>query len=564
MATAKAQAAAHSAASDAHDAELTFLKAALQKLPLPSDDAQSIIPSGPPPPTVKAAPSAMPGKLQAAVRKLGMATRLGSAPGRYSRRENDPREHLTVRHAGGDFVAGDDADAATAAVFKRQTPTPTGKIMDEVARTRRGVSAAQELSNKLRWGVAGSVADMSDVPIGDVGARLLSFTLPKARALAELRLARSGVGDGGALYMCTALRCMTTLRHVDMRECEIGTKGAVALAGAIEVGCVGVHTFLLGSNRFGAAGCAALAAALPGNRSLTRFDLERTGAGMGMVPLFARGDSLSFEGDGTVVHERTGRSVARADGADPASLVGARCTLVSFRSEIGLLIELTAAAKPPRKAAVINVGTNSAVEALVAALGMPMTSLRHLHLSGNFGTPTRKYLSKCLAAGPNASSLTLLFDHGSTAGDAASAEAEEHAKEMAAIAASVVPPLDAGIAIAAHAKLWVPGRPGDVPPEPSECSAASIDDEAGAAGGDGAARTLSGMFGDDGEDDDELLDEAIRETLASPLRMSLGTVTANFGDLERSQTMSKSQNTVFALSGARVGAQVKPPEGGVT
>ena len=49
--------------------------------------------------------------------------------------------------------------------------------------------------------------------------------------------------------------------------------------------------------------------------------------------------------------------------------------------------------------------------------------------------------------------------------------------------------------------------------------------------------------------------------LCNRRRQSLGTTNPNFGALGRSQTMSKSQNTAFALAGARVSAQYKPPEG---
>ena len=57
---------------------------------------------------------------------------------------------------------------------------------------------------------------------GEGGARLLSFVLPKARSLRELRLSGTGLGDAGAKYVATALRAMTTVRFADLRRNSIG------------------------------------------------------------------------------------------------------------------------------------------------------------------------------------------------------------------------------------------------------------------------------------------------------------------------------------------------------
>ena len=71
---------------------------------------------------------------------------------------------------------------------------------------------------------------------------------------------------------------MTTLRLVDLRGCGIGSAGGVALAGAVEVGCVGLSTLLLGGNPLGARGVSSILGALARNVHISRVDLERTGA----------------------------------------------------------------------------------------------------------------------------------------------------------------------------------------------------------------------------------------------------------------------------------------------
>ena len=50
-------------------------------------------------------------------------------------------------------------------------------------------------------------------------------SLPKARALTQLRLAGSAIGDGGVSYVCSALRSMTTLSFVDLRRCGLAAQG---------------------------------------------------------------------------------------------------------------------------------------------------------------------------------------------------------------------------------------------------------------------------------------------------------------------------------------------------
>ena len=220
----------------ARAAEQAYLQAALAKRPPPvSEEPVSFVPSGydaPDPPAAE--PSAMPARLQAAVRRLSMAQRLGAPAGRHPRRYGDPRDHLTTRGAGGRGGGGDDDDAG---VFRRKQHAPGGELADEVATTRHAFAAAQELARQLRLGTAGAVADLSGVPFGAGGARLLGFVLPKARALRELRLSGTALGDAGAASLAHALRAMTTTRHVDLRHCRIGAAGGAALADALDVGC---------------------------------------------------------------------------------------------------------------------------------------------------------------------------------------------------------------------------------------------------------------------------------------------------------------------------------------
>ena len=483
--------------------------------------------------------SAMPGRLQAAVRRVNMVTGMRRASGH---RVGDPRDHLTTRGA-----TGDGLDDAT--IYKRVQPAVGGEVADEVARVRGGFAEAQELARKLRWGIAGAVADLSGVAIGEGGARMLSFVLPKARALREIRLNDSGIGDGGVAYIASALRTMTTTRHIDMRNCRITSKGATALAAAIDVGCIGVRCVLLGNNELGSAGVAAIANALPSHATLTRLDLERTGAGQGLTPLFRAGDAVSFAG-AHVVHARTGRRVPRADGGDAGKLEGLESKLHAIDApRLGQLIDLRKNGKPPRDAAFVNAGSNAAVEALSEALSKPLAALRFLHLGGNFGAPTHKELRRVLAAGPNGPrGLALLQLKLESSGDAgAEAEAEAAtaalAEVEAAAAAAREAPTDEEVALTLDAKMRSASptrRPGTLPPEPSFASVSSVGapPSMSALGDDESLGSLA--LEDDDEDDfppeDDLPDDALR----------------------RSQTMGRAQSIAFALTGARVSAQQKP------
>ena len=573
MAEAKAARAAVLAVEGAKAAEREFLMKAIAKRPPVSEDAQGFIPAGAEGFLPAAPPSEAVPRWQSAVRKLGMANRLGARAGRYPRRDGDPRNHMT----NGDFHWGHDADVTDASIFKKVTYTTTGTVADETMTKRSGVASAQELARKLRWGIAGEVADLTGVQIGEVGARLLSFTLPKARSLIELRLPSTGIGDGGVSYLCTALRTMTTLRHVDLRQCDIREKGGIALGGAVEVGCVGIEVLLLGSNPLGPSGVAAIAMALPRNASLVRLDLERTGGGQGLLPLFVVGDRVQFgepppppppKEDGTaaekppayVVHQRTGRHVQRADaGKDAAALANQQSTLISFgaRFEAGLLLDLGKCSKPPRKGVMLNnPPTNAAIEALGITLAQPLISLQHLHLGGNFSGPTQKYLKGVKNGGINRNRLQVLFDGAGDAAAAAEAASLALKEEMRAIAEGVERPTDEAIAIAGLSKLWVPGRPGTLPPEPSFAELDTTED-LGATGD--RLETLSGKLGDDdafdfddGDFYDPLLDQTIEKMASSP-----GTF-----KLEKSQKMSLGQSIAFSMSGAQVSAMAKPPVGG--
>ena len=526
------------AIEESRAAELEFLRSSIKRdaeaRAKVSEDAVGFIPSGDAPPHEEAGlGSAMPAKLRTAVRKLGMAGRLGSAPGRIARRPGDPRNHQTTQRGSGD---GDDAS-----IFKNLQDAQGTLVDKETAQKRSGVAAAQELARKIRWGTAGEVADLTGVAIGEGGARLLSFVLPRARVLCELRLSRAAIGDKGAGYVCSALRMMTTLRLVDMRSCLIGPAGGVALAGAVEVGCVGLRCLLLGGNELGPKGVAAILSALPRNTHLARLDLERTGAAFHQTPLARNGDQVRLA-RGRVLHLRSGRSVPRADGGDPMLLEGRTAVLHGLRSDLGVgqLVDLRSCARPALEAAFLSVGSNGVVEALLGALSQPLRALRHLHLGGNsFGVATRKEVSRAFAAGPNAAAAggAISLQLGAAGDPAADAAREAAELEARALAAAEEKDADAAIALAASAKLWTKGRTGTLPPEPSAMSLATIEMEASG---------LQEMPSDDEEVDEEAL---ARKELPPELT------------LQRSQTMGSMQSASFSLTGARVASGKVPPAG---
>lgn len=503
-------------------AEKAFLKASMAKMPKASETAVGFIPArDDAADEPSASPSTMPTRFRAAVRRLGMAGRLGSAPGRLARRPGDPRDHHTTSHGGND---GDDAS-----VYKRVQPMQGGLVSTETATRRSGVAAAQELARKVRWGIAGEVADLTDVEIGEGGARLLSFVLPRARVLSELRLGRSAIGDKGAGHVCSALRMMTTLRLVDLRGCGIGSAGGVALAGAVEVGCVGLSTLLLGGNPLGARGVSSILGALARNVHISRVDLERTGACQGLSPLLRVGEKVRIAG-AFVVHVRTGRKLPRSDGGDASKAANGKALdgkeavlLPSLRADPGQLVDLRSVARPPLPAACFNAGTNGVVEALLGLVAQPLRSLRHLHLGGNaFGAATRKEVRAAIDDGPNVAGSTGLSVGMGAAGDPAGEHASQAAERRALAEGGVHRnAADEAIALAAAAKLWTKGRAGTLPPEPSACSRPA----------------------DDSADEDDLdLDPEVAERAELPPELTL----------QRSQTMSRMQNVSFALNGARV------------
>ena len=546
----------------AREAEQFFLKKHLAKAPQAKEAAVDFIPAGYDVPDAPSSePSAMPARFQAAVRRLRMANRLGATPGSQARRYGDPRDHLTTRrmvHANGDH---DDAS-----MFKReqQLPGDTSHIPDERAVVRVAFGAAQELARRLRWGNAGEVADLSDQPMGESGARLLSFVLPKGQ-LRELRFNGANIGDAGAAYMATALRAMTTARYVDLRHNHIGPKGGVAMAGAIEAGCIGVTTLLIGHNDLGASGIAAVAAAIPRHRSLERIGLESTACGHGLKPLFRDGDVVSLDG-GYVVHERTGRRIPRADGGGGGGAgggSGGRSTLrgMAGSERLAQMIDLRTLARPPLQGAVSNCGSNDAIEALVKCVDEPLSTLRYLHLGGNFGGATRKELQRAVVDGPNGlapkGSLAMSLGQGDEPAADAAAEAAMIAEAHRQALLEVEEPLDEEVALTETSKKWMSGpvprsplggvfKPGasalsqtvPLPPAPSLMSQASF----AAWGG------LNARDDDDDDDEDEPPPPAAMEVMGGAL------------GLTRSQTMTSMQSSSFALTGGRYDAQAKPME----
>ena len=108
-------------------------------------------------------------------------------------------------------------------------------------------------------------------------------------------------------------------------------------------------------------------------------------------------------------------------------------------------------------------------------------------------------------------------------------------------------PTDEAIAIAGLSKLWVPGRPGTLPPEPSFAELDTTED-LGATGD--RLETLSGKLGDDdafdfddGDFYDPLLDQTIEKMASSP-----GTF-----KLEKSQKMSLDERSAGVCDGQAAG-----------
>ena len=410
-------------------AQAAFLKAALKT---PDDDAEGDE-------AADAPPSAVGSKLKGAVSKLAMLKHLTAKPHAGSRRQGDPRHHRTV--------GGEDADAS----MYRREGLDGGKIVDDAAASKRkGVAAAQELCRRLRRGDAPPAVDMSGVAIGEGGTKLLCNALAAERAgsLRSLTLAFNGLGDRGSTLLAGALRANFGLRTLDLHGCEIGAAGGLALAGAVEVGCPGLHTLVLSRNEIGAAGVAAMVLAARSHAALTLLDLEHTGAAIGLRALFRTGDTIRFDGpsqpgaSARVTHEASGRSVPRLDRDGPPHH-GHRALLSGLRDpSIGRTVDARAVAKPPITAAFVNVATNAAVEAITQALARPFRALRVLRLGGNpFGAAAREDMGRALSLGPNASAglaLKFRFDDGSdsTALRGTSAEEATAADKEAGVAAS--------------------------------------------------------------------------------------------------------------------------------
>ena len=529
---AAADEAAKEALRSAKSAEKAFLRQALAKAPPVSADAMGFIPAGEEAPATAPAPaSALGAKLRRAVGRLGIAHHLMGAPGGDARRPGDPRDHATTRGGGGDMDA--------AAIYTDATRSDRGGVIThELAETRSGVEAAQELSRRLRWGTAGEVADLSGVRIGEGGARMLSFTLPKARRLSELRLAQSAIGDKGAAHIATALRVMTTLTYVDSRLRRRGAGGRARRRDRVRL-----HRRAPSSRRqrAGRARGRRDCARPPGHTSLHRLDLERTGAAFGATRSSATATAWRCTPP-TLSTRGAAAAVERADAGGGGG--GTRVTtLHGVRAGLGQRVDLQRNGRPALAASFAQVGTNPAIEAIRGCLVLPLPTLRVLHLGGNsFGGPARRAIREAHADGPNASTLELKLGALSDPAAAVESEIAEVAARAAGAAerAAAATKADEAIAMAASAKLWLSsGRSGTVPPEPSACSGAS-----------------DASFDEEGdptmEDEDDELDADAQRLVEMPPESK---------PLQRSQTMSKVQSASFALGGGRVARQIKPPTG---
>ena len=112
-------------------------------------------------------------------------------------------------------------------------------------------------------------------------AKRLFRILYKLRPLTALHLNGTGLGDDGVIALCRALGASgQSLETLELRECDIGDKGACALAHAMMAGTTPVlHCVDVAGNKFNmAGGCAIAKAAKMRNVCplLTSVDLRRT------------------------------------------------------------------------------------------------------------------------------------------------------------------------------------------------------------------------------------------------------------------------------------------------
>ena len=106
----------------------------------------------------------MPGRLQAAVRRVNMVTGMRRASGH---RVGDPRDHLTTRGA-----TGDGLDDAT--IYKRVQPAVGGEVADEVARVRGGF--AEQAAPTFTLGEPQSVYPVKALMHRRASSELTKFT----------------------------------------------------------------------------------------------------------------------------------------------------------------------------------------------------------------------------------------------------------------------------------------------------------------------------------------------------------------------------------------------------
>ena len=512
----------------ARESYLASLKEPLY--PAAESEPLGLIPSGDPTPPTKRSQL----RLQSAVRKLGAIQLIASAP-MHPRRATDPRSHRT-----------DGSLDVDASIYRREQRAGGGVVTDDTVKARRAVSSAQALCRDLRRGVAGADVCLNDLPVGEGGIKLISFTLAGERAvgLKSLSLAGSLVGDRGAEHLARSLRRNYTLTRLDLCRCGVGAPGAEAIAGAVTVGCPALCALLLSRNELGPVGAATLLDAAVQHKSLTVLALESTSCALGMEPLFQDGDTVRLE-LGRVVHQRTGRSVPADALLDRVeALDGRHTTLRGLRvGERGRKLDMRTMGRPPLAATFVNVMNNLCVQKLCTTMRAPIPALRVLLLGGNpFGAAAREELRHTLAHGPNSGSLCVKLKIEEDLPQLLDAETS---KTLGA--STTGPDGDAGEQTDAPDRVAMllsrKGRPGTWAPEPSmgsilsSPSAAALDDhdDDGTENGEGSDA--------DGELDPRLkaLDSCV--PLALPLSL----------------TLSASQSAFKALSGARVTAHM-PPE----
>jgi Ran GTPase-activating protein (RanGAP) involved in mRNA processing and transport len=122
-------------------------------------------------------------------------------------------------------------------------------------------NAVEKAIKQIRSGSAAleppDLIEAQNLATDDLRALTAAISDESASKLTTLSLARSNIGDAGAIALADGIRQCRTLQAIDLRTCGIGAGGAVALADAVAVAAV--TELRMGYNEIGGAGAAAIA-----------------------------------------------------------------------------------------------------------------------------------------------------------------------------------------------------------------------------------------------------------------------------------------------------------------